>query len=289
MQIFFHDRLSTVIMDPGTPSLRIHPITSLEQHEIGVYRTLRRPHDHRARGIFVAEGARVVDRLLRSPVRVLSLMLTPEWLLRLERAIQISHPGIDIFVAGHTLMQQIVGFHLHQGIMAVGEVPPDLPLSAIPQPHLLVALDALHHAENVGTLVRNCAAFGADALITGETTSSPYMRRSVRNSMGAIFSLPIHHSANLRETLRALRRDFGTTIVAADAGGGGRIEGQDFRGNICIVAGNEGAGISPEIFTACDARIGIPMDNSIDSLNVATAIAVMLYEARQQRSLLHRR
>jgi tRNA G18 (ribose-2'-O)-methylase SpoU len=289
MQIFFQDCFSRVIMNPGPPSLRLHPITSLEQHEIAVYRTLRRPYDHRARGIFVAEGARVVDRLLRSPLRVLSLMLTPEWLQRLEEAIRISHPGVDIFVADHPLMQQIVGFHLHQGIMAVGEVPPDIPLTAVPVPHLLVALDALHHADNVGTLVRNCAAFGVDALIAGETASSPYMRRSVRNSMGAIFSLPVHHSADLPGTLRVLRRDFETLIVAAEAGGAGRIEGQDFRGNVCIVAGNEGAGISPEILTICDVRIGIPMDNSVDSLNVATAIAVMLYEARRQRSPFHRR
>jgi tRNA G18 (ribose-2'-O)-methylase SpoU len=264
--------------------LRVSPVTSLSQPEIAAYRTLRRPHDHRVRGIFVAEGARVVERLLDSPLRVLSLMLTPEWLRDLEPVIRRSCAGADIFLADRLLMQKIVGFHLHQGIMAVAEIPPDPPLSSIAVPHMLVALDALHHAENVGTLVRNCAAFGVDALISGETGSSPYMRRSVRNSMGAIFKLPVIHTDSLVKTLSVVRRDFGTRILAADPGGGGTVEEQDFTGNICLVAGNEGYGISPGILAACDGRIRIPMDNGTDSLNVATAMAVLLHEARKQRS-----
>ncbi len=181
-------------------------------------------------------------------------------------------------------MQQIVGFHLHQGIMAVAGIPPDPPLSSFRTGCLLVALDDLQHAENVGTLVRNCAAFGADGLIVAGTGCTPYLRRAVRNSMGAVFSLPVVHTDNLLETLGLLRREFGTRIVAADAQGDRTIEEVDLEGSICVVAGNEGSGVSRALLESADARLHIPMDKDTDSLNVATAIAVILYEARRQRS-----
>lgn len=269
---------------PVTGPLRVHQVSSLDMPEIAAYRTLRRPHDHRARRIFVAEGATVVERLLSSPLRLLSLLLTPEWLARLEQRLEQTRRGTDVYVAGRQLMQQIVGFHLHQGIMAVAEIPPDPPLSSLPPGHLLVALDDLQHAENVGTLVRNCAAFGADGLIAAGTGCSPYLRRAVRNSMGAVFTLPVVHSDNLAGTLDLLRTERGTRIVCADPWGDQTIDNVDFGGNICLVAGNEGAGVSASILELSGARVRIPMDRGTDSLNVATAIAVLLYEARRRRS-----
>ena len=84
---------------------------------------------------------------------------------------------------------------MFQGVLAVGKIPPpaslDDILSKSPKPRLLVAVDALTSAENLGALVRNCVAFGVQALIVGETSSSPFLRRAVRNSMGTIFQLPV--------------------------------------------------------------------------------------------------
>ena len=177
-------------------------IQSLDVRGLEPYRTLRRPLEHIQKGIFVAEGEKVVRRLLDSPLKVVSLLLTPEWLDRYETSGKLSGTH-DIFIAPKELLETIVGYNLHQGIMAVGKVPPDPTLERVIASHdgrkLFAAIDGLVNAENVGVVVRNCAAFGVDAVIAGETSSSPYLRRAVRNSMGTVFTLPILHVGNLAD------------------------------------------------------------------------------------------
>jgi tRNA G18 (ribose-2'-O)-methylase SpoU len=266
-------------------SFNIRPVSSLQQSGLEPYLTLRRPDEHLRKGIFVAEGGKVVLRLLAAALDVDSILVTPPWLERVSR-----EPGreretpLTVFLAEQDLVRQIVGYRLHQGIMAVGRVPPEPSIDDIPDRHLLVALDGLSQAENVGVIVRNCAGFAVDAVISGETSCSPYLRRAVRNSMGGVFSLPVHHARDLAETLAWLRRRKGTRIVVADAHGTTAIRDVRLDGNICLVAGNEEAGASEGVLNIADERVVIPMGHRTDSLNVASAAAVFLYEARRQRS-----
>lgn len=263
--------------------LKIQRVDTLDLPELAPYRTLRRPEQHKVEGIFVAEGSRVVERLLGSNLTILSLLLTPTWFGRLEPALMGRGEEIRVFLADESLLYDIVGIHLHQGVMAVARVPGEPELSSLPSPHCLVALDGLHHADNVGVVVRNCAALGADGIIVGERSSSPYVRRSVRNSMGAVFTLPVFHSRNLVETLAGIARTLGTRIIAADAHGETPIHRADFRDNICIVVGNEDSGVSPGTLAVSDERVRIPMLRSTDSLNVASALALFLHEAGRRR------
>jgi tRNA G18 (ribose-2'-O)-methylase SpoU len=263
--------------------------------ELQPYRTLRRPLEHIRQGFFVAEGDKVVRRLLTSDLNVISILLTPQWY---ELLFGGTPPGIpcspariqnaSIFVAEKQLLESIVGFNLHQGIMAVANVPSQRTLDEILRdlnsPYVLVALEGLVSAENVGVVVRNCAAFGADALIVGETSSSPYLRRAVRNSMGTVFKLPVVHTDDLAETLGTLSRYAETTIIAAAPGGNRSIHDIDLGRNLCLVLGNEDAGISGKILELCNERVAIPMSNGVDSLNVASASAVFLYEASKSRA-----
>ena len=262
-------------------------IQSLELAGLEPYRTLRRPLEHIEQGLFVAEGEKVVRRLLHSSLKVISLLLTPEWLDVYERSISLSD-SLEIFVGEKELLETIVGFNLHQGIMAVAKVPADKTLEEIISFHsekkLLVAIDGLVNAENVGVVVRNCAAFGVDAIIVGETSSSPYLRRAVRNSMGTVFTLPVLHSKNLVEMLCTLRDQYHFSIIGtalkADAI---PLSKTSFKDDCCIVLGNEGIGISKPVLDACTMKTIIPMSNGTDSLNVASASAVVLYEALRQR------
>jgi TrmH family RNA methyltransferase len=173
--------------------------------------------------------------------------------------------------------------------MAVGKVPEpkslETTIASIETPHFLVALDGLVNAENVGVVVRNCAAFGVGAVIAGETSSSPYLRRAVRNSMGTVFQMPVIHSENLRETLQGLHRSHNIDIVAAHVRATSTIDKSDFTKSTCIVLGHEGEGISQNILDICTAQVAIPMMNGTDSLNVASASAAFLYEVRRQRSI----
>ncbi|HYQ86129.1 MAG TPA: RNA methyltransferase [Bacteroidota bacterium] len=270
----------------GIPTPR--RVTSLQAPELEPYRTLRRPVQHIRQGIFVAEGEKVVRRLLDSNLAVISLLLTEEWYEKLLSGSPLSSrpapPNIvdaSIYVAGKKLLESIVGFNLHQGIMAVARMPEgrslDETLHIAARPYLLVALDGLVSAENVGVVVRNCAAFGVDAVISGETSSSPYLRRAVRNSMGAVFHLPVVHSGNLAESLRELSMRRQTCVVAATPQGSMTIRELDVTQNLCLVFGNEGAGVSPEILKQCQKQVFIPMADGVDSLNVASASAVFLY------------
>ena len=278
---------------------KIQEVTSLNLPELQPYRTLRRPLEHIRDGIFVAEGEKVVRRLLTSDMTIISMLMTSQWYDQLfdiadhSSAIDPSiHQSIrqqfTIFLADKHLLESIVGFNLHQGIMAVAKVPTpgtlEEVITGITKPHLLIALDGLVNSENVGVIVRNCAAFGADAIIVGETSSSPYLRRAVRNSMGAVFSMPVIHSLTLVESLSIIKKNYSTKIIAAHLGEDNSIHTTDLCENICIVLGNEGEGISKTVLNVCDMSVTIPMMNGTDSLNVASASAVFLYEVRKQRN-----
>jgi tRNA G18 (ribose-2'-O)-methylase SpoU len=263
----------------------IRRVLSLDLEELAPYRTLKRPMDHARAGIFVAEGEKVVRRLLDSGLTVHSLLLNPDWLARLESSGHLQgRDDIRIFLAEDALLREIVGFNIHQGIMAVAAIPKQMSLEELPGAHLVVALDGLRISENVGVIVRNCSAFGVDAIVAGETSCSPYVRRAVRNSMGTVFKTPVIHVPHLAGALRRLQTCFGTRVVAADLRGAASIYDLPLTGNVCIVLGNEDEGVSAEVLGLADARVLIPMHKETDSLNVASASAIFLFEVNRQRS-----
>jgi len=270
--------------------MKIVHVTELEASELRPYRTLRRPLDHQLQGIFVAEGEKVVRRLLESELEVLSVLMTPEWLHIYQPLVEVRSTEVQVFVADRKRVEEIVGFPLHQGIMAVGRIPQpkdlDAVLAASARPYLLVAVDGLTNAENLGVLVRNCAAFDVQAFLVGETSSSPYLRRAVRNSMGTVFDLPVVHVSSLAGMLEHIRGVHRIRVLAAHPHAPEReIQQSRLAADCCLVFGNEGEGISPQVLAACDEAVAIPMRKGVDSLNVASASAVFLYEVQRQRKL----
>ena len=267
---------------------RLEKITSLDLPELAPYRTLKRSAAHARLGIFVVEGDKVLDRLLESDFTVVSVLLIEERLAEFEPRLRARpEKDITIFVCSKPVLAELAGFEIYQGVLAIAKTPAPFTLGKIlaagPQPRLLVAMDGLSNAENVGLVMRNCVAFGVSALIAGETCSSLFLRRTVRNSMGAIFKLPVLESTNLVETLRTLRAS-GVRCLAAHPHTDKKVLSQaDFTGDCCVVFGSEGYGISSEVLAACDEAVMIPMANDVDSLNVGAAAAVFLYEANRQR------
>lgn len=269
--------------------MTIRPVETLEDPFLQPYRTLRRPLEHQREGIFVAEGEKVVRRLLGSTLDVVSLLLTPEWLEVYRSTLEVRTVSAQIFVAAKPVVESIVGFRLHQGIMAVARIPkPPSLAEALQRRHhsrLLVAVDGLTNAENLGVLVRNCAAFDVDALLVGETSSSPYLRRAVRNSMGTVFRLPVVQLSDLIAAINEMRSAHGIHVIAAHPHTDQKILQQaSFGGDCCIVFGSEGEGVSADVLAACDESVAIPMKDGVDSLNVASASAVFLYETQRQRN-----
>ncbi len=269
--------------------MTIVPIVTLEEPDLQPYKTLRRPVEHQRSGIFVAEGGRVVRRLLESRLDVISVLLTPEWLESYRPLLEPREESTRVFVAPKQLVESIVGFHLHQGIMAVARIPQPATLAAIlartRPPLFLVAVDGLTNAENLGVLVRNCAAFSVDALLVGETSSSPYLRRAVRNSMGAVFTLPVVHVPSLVDAIRQMQSAHNVYVVAAHPHTEQKtLQETALQRDCCIVFGSEGEGITPTVLAVCNESVAIPMRKGVDSLNVASASAVFLYEVQRQRT-----
>jgi TrmH family RNA methyltransferase len=150
---------------------------------------------------------------------------------------------------------------------------------------VLVALNAINDPENVGLIVRNAAAFGAQALIVDNATYDPYYRRSVRVSMGTIFKLPVYYEDDLASSLMWIKKNCNTRIIAAIPVRGTKdVAKTDFSGNICLVFGNEDKGVSRSVSRICNTKVRIPISRAVDSLNVASASAVFLYAASRYKN-----
>jgi tRNA G18 (ribose-2'-O)-methylase SpoU len=267
---------------------QVQKIDSFDLPDLQPYRTMRRQLEHRQQGIFVAEGEKVVRRLLESRLTVVSLLLPEKWFHELKPLLEKRPENVRVYVAERTLLETLTGFSMYQGLLAVAKVPTQPSLEAAlqntPRPHLLVAVDGLSSAENLGALVRNCAAFNVQALIIGETSTSPFLRRAVRSSMGAIFHLPIVETDNLAAALTFLRSHDIRCVAAHPHVEGHTLAQVNLSSDCCLVFGSEGLGLSATTRAACDEAAAIPMPQAVDSLNVSSAAAVFLYETSRQRA-----
>ncbi len=277
------------LFSPPSSVFTVTPITDFADLRLAPFRNLKAQVDHLNQGVFVAEGEKVIRRLLASPHRVVSVLVPPECVADYEPLLAARSETITLFVAGRDILRNLTGFSIFQGQLALAQVPRAATvdeLLSLPRPHLFAAIDGLSNAENVGAVIRNAAALGVQAIIVGETSGHAYLRRSVRSSMGTVFQLPYlacAAGADLATTLTQLRAH-GVRCLAAHPHTDRRtLWDADLTGDACIVLGSEGDGLRPEVLAACDEAVAIPMCESVDSLNVASAAAVFFAEAQRQR------
>ncbi len=267
----------------------VQNVTSLDDPLLEPYRTMKWQTDHQRSNIFVAEGEKVVRRLLESNLTVQSLLLPEKWLKEYENIFRGRTEMIHAFIAEKQTLETLTGFSMYQGVLAVATVPEPTPLARILDKKksnlLLLAVDGLSSAENLGGIIRTSVAFGVDALVIGETCCHPYLRRSVRGSMGAVFKMPHVISTDLAATLTELNEAGVQTVAAHPHTKTKFLCHANLQHASCIILGSEGDGISPKVLAACREIVAVPMENEIDSLNVGNAAAVFLYEAFRQRQL----
>ena len=268
--------------------LHIQPVQALDAPELALYLTLKRVEEHERAGVLVAANSKVVKRLLASRYTVTSALLTPAWLEKLEPQLRARpETELPVYVAEQKVLETITGYQVHQGALAVAKIPPLPDLATLlknsPRPLLLTAVEGIASAENLGAVVRNCAAFGAHFLIVGETCGSPFQRRAVQGSMGTIFEQPLVRVENLAATLTDLRARGVRCLAAHPRPGAKKLSAVDLRGDCCLVFGAEGPGLTASALAACDDAVEIPMPSHMNSLNVAVASGVFLYEATRQR------
>ena len=268
--------------------LKIQTVQNLDAPELALYLTLKRVEEHERAGVLVAANLKTVKRLLASKFSVVSALLTPEWLEKLEPQLRArAEAELPIYVAGQKLLETITGYKMHQGALEVAKIPPLPDLESLlensPRPLLLAAVDGIASAENLGAVVRCCAAFAASFLIISETCGSPFQRRAVAGSMGTIFEQPVVRVDNLVATLQLLRARGVRCLAAHPRADAKKLATVNLRGDCCLVFGAEGPGLTANLLAACDDAVEIPMPSHMNSLNVAVAAGIFLYEATRQR------
>jgi tRNA G18 (ribose-2'-O)-methylase SpoU len=266
------------VTDPGDPRL-------------DDYRALKEQRLNQESGKFIAESEPVVRRLLTSRLAIDSLLVTAPRLDALDRALSAKRDQageaaseLPVLVVPQLLMDEIAGFHVHRGCLAVGRRPGEAFLPA--QARTVVVLEDLVDVDNLGAMARNAAAFGADALFLSPRCADPFYRKAIRVSVGSVFHLPIVRTRQWPDDLVKLRTEHGFALVGAvlddravPLAGFRRPE------RVALVLGSEGPGLTEEARRACDFLVTIPMATArADSLNVATAGAVLLYHLTQAGS-----
>jgi len=264
------------------PSLPI-PILSLDDPRVASYRRLKDKVLDRQGRLFIAEGENVVRRLLASDFETLSVFVAEH---RFAGMVDAVPEQVPLYVGSPALMEQVIGFDFHTGVVACGRRKPPASLDdVLPRDKtdlLIVVGGEIANAENLGSLIRLSAGFGADAMLLGERCHDPFWRQSVRVSMGTIFKMPIIRSSNLVADIGRLRREWGVEVAATvlDASAE-RIAEAGRRRKFALVFGNEAHGLTRAEVEACDRTVTIPMELGTDSLNVSIAAGIFLYHFTQ--------
>jgi tRNA G18 (ribose-2'-O)-methylase SpoU len=262
-------------------------ITNPDDPRIAKYRSLSDAELLRAHGLFIAEGRLVVRRLLTASSFVTrSILVTAAALESLSDLLE-NRPALPVFVADHAVLNDIAGFNIHRGCLAIGERPAPTSVEALMAsvPRTVVVLEAVTNADNVGGLFRCAAALGAGAVVLGPRCCDPLYRKAIRTSMGASLHVPFGAAARWPETLDYLRASAYTVVAftpAADAvaldDAGGRLRAEP---RLALVFGSEGEGLTPMALERSDIRVRIPIATGVDSLNVIAAAAIALCALRQ--------
>ena len=219
------------------------------------------------RGIVIAEGVNVVERLVSSPYRTRAVIGVPARLEALQPV--LSSLSAPVYSVDKWLLSSIVGFRVTRGVLASADRPAPLSADSLVRAARRVAvLEGLNDFENLGSLFRNAAAFGVDAVLLDPQCADPLYRRSVRVSMGHVLRVPFA-VASLPWTLLS-----GFTTLALTPSGPVALREVPVPERWAVLLGAEGPGLSADALAAADVRVRIPMAGGVDSLNVATAAAI---------------
>jgi tRNA G18 (ribose-2'-O)-methylase SpoU len=231
---------------------------------------------------FVAEGEKLVLRLLSSGLSVETIACTPALHARLERLIPMS--TTVLLLESHQI-SQLIGFQFHRGVLALGRIPPAVSLgnllTSLPrgEPVLAIGCPELRDPTNLGTIARTALALGARFLMVGREGVNPWSRRVLRTSMGAIFRLPVVETDDWPTVFQQLHEaEFETIATVLDSDAESLRECR-FGPRRSVFLGTEDPGLSGEITRACRRRVTLAMSAGVDSLNVAVAAGIVMYQA----------
>ncbi len=252
---------------------RLDPFRGLRRKDRGV--------SEKNSGLVVAEGLNVSWELARSRFPLTAVLAAPD---REDEAREIAAAGEDaeVFLLAARELDEIVGFHVHQRVLAAGERrdPPSV-AEVLVDAHTVLVLEETNDPVNLGAMFRSAAALGVDAVLLGPRSADPLYRRTVRVSMGHALHLPYAVLGELPDALEVLD-GFETVALAPYGPGVVSIDEVAFDADrLAFVVGAEGPGLTAPTAAACDVRASIPMSRGVDSLNVGVAVGIGLDHRRR--------
>ncbi|WP_137148501.1 RNA methyltransferase [Mycolicibacterium sp. CR10] len=240
----------------------------------------RRPDLPTGKGLVIAEGVLVVQRMLASRFRPRALLGTDRRLAELGTDLD----GVDapFYRVTAEVMADVVGFHLNRGVLASASRAGELTVPQVLDGATTVAvLEGVNDHENLGSVFRNAAGLGVDAVVFGSGCADPLYRRAVRVSMGHALLVPFARAEDWPDDLKILReKGFRVLAMTPDPAAPSLAEAMTGLAGqrVAILVGAEGPGLREHTMRSSDVRVRIPMSRGTDSLNVATAAALAFYE-----------
>jgi tRNA G18 (ribose-2'-O)-methylase SpoU len=241
------------------------------------YRHVGDPRWLEVRGLFVAEGRLVLQRLIEANRYAIdSILVTPAALRAIEPFVTPAH---TVHVAAQSIVNGVTGFNFHRGCLALARRPAPVRLDAwLERDGILLALEGVGNPDNVGGLFRTARALGSTGILIDPTTADPLYRKSIRTSMAATLQLPWAVATPWPDALACFKQS-GYRIVAltpsADALPLATVTARKHR-RVILLVGAEGPGLRPETLTLADDLVRIPMVAGADSLNVTVATGIAL-------------
>jgi tRNA G18 (ribose-2'-O)-methylase SpoU len=264
----------------------IIPIETADDPRVAGFRDIRERDLTGRQGLFVAEGE-VVLRALASPAslcRPRALLLARNRVEALADVLAALPADTPVHVAPLAVLDGIAGFHLHRGILALGEKPPEVPLAEtlarLPGRALVVLACGLGNHDNMGGVFRNAAAFGADAVLIDRLCCDPFYRKAIRVSVGAVLRTPMVVGLEALAAVETLKAA-GFQVLAMSPSAERRLEEVAPGARVALVLGAEGPGLPKTVIDRC-TPVGIRMSGGFDSLNVSVAGAIALHHFARQ-------
>ncbi|MCD9143313.1 TrmH family RNA methyltransferase [Streptomyces albireticuli] len=257
------------IEDPDDPRLRDY--TGLTDVEL---RRRREP----AEGLFIAEGEKVIRRARQAGYEMRSMLLSAKWVDTMRDV--IDEVPAPVYAVSPELAERVTGYHVHRGALAsMQRKPLPEPAELLRDARRVAVMEKVNDHTNIGAIFRSAAALGMDAVLLSPDCADPLYRRSVKVSMGAVFSVPWARLETWPRDLETVR-EAGFRILALtpaeealslDDVAPHRME------RVALMLGAEGDGLSARALRAADDLVRIPMAHGVDSLNVGAAAAVAFY------------
>jgi tRNA G18 (ribose-2'-O)-methylase SpoU len=257
------------VTDPGDPRIAdFRDLTSAD----------RRPDLPGGRGLVIAEGVPVVRRLLDSPYPPRAVLGVAARLVDLDP--DLRGLPVPVYATTADVLARTVGFNLNRGVLASADRAPEPALAPLlAAARRLLVLEGVNDHENLGSLFRNAAGLGVDAVLLGPRCADPLYRRSVRVSMGHVLRVPFVHVPTWA-ALRPALAGFTVLALAPHPPSVPLCTVDPSTPRLALLLGAEGPGLSEEALAAADGRVRIPMADGVDSLNVATAAAIAIHQLR---------